>query len=215
MVSLRKPSAVPVVGVLADRRTYANLAYLLVTIPLGLGYSMALTFGVVFGTLLSVVGVGIAILFATLIGSRLLAEVERRLANAVWSVDLRRPDDVPDDTGGVLPLAKGYVDASSTWGGVGFLSVKLWLLLPAVMLLFGLATVFSLLAAPVRYPYDVEFGTVNGEPVTWTIDTLPEAALAVPVALCGLVVVLHASNAVAYVARRMAVGLLGRSRADG
>lgn len=213
MVSLRKPSAVPVVGVLADRRTYANLAYLFVTIPLGLGYSMALTFGIVFGTLLSVVGVGIAILFATLIGSRLLAEVERRLANAVWSLDLRRPDDLPDDTDGVLPLAKGYVDASSTWGGVGFLSVKLWILLPAILLLFGLATVLSLLAAPVRYPYDVEFGTVNGEPVTWTIDTLPEAALAVPVALCGLVVVLHASNAVAYVTRRMAVGLLGRGRA--
>jgi hypothetical protein len=215
MVSLRKPSAVPVVGVLADRRTYANLAYLFVTIPLGLGYSMALTFGIVFGTLLSVVGVGIAILFATLIGSRLLAEVERRLANAVWSLDLRRPDDLPDDTDGVLPLTKGYVDAPSTWGGVGFLSVKLWILLPAILLLFGLATVLSLLAAPVRYPYDVEFGTVNGEPVTWTIDTLPEAALAVPVALCGLVVVLHASNAVAYVTRRMAVGLLGRGRAGG
>lgn len=215
MVSLSKPSAVPVVGVLVDRRTYANLAYLFVTIPLGLGYSMALTFGIVFGTLFSVVGVGIAILFATLIGSRLLAEVERRLANAVWSLDLRRPDDLPDDTDGVLPLAKGYVDASSTWGGVGFLSVKLWILLPAILLLFGLATVLSLLAAPVRYPYDVEFGTVNGEPVTWTIDTLPEAALAVPVALCGLVVVLHASNAVAYVARRMAVGLLGPGRADG
>ena len=215
MVSLHEPSAVPVVGVLVDRRTYANLAYLLVTIPLGLGYSMALTVGVVFGTLLSVVGVGVAILFATLIGSRLLAEVERRLANALWSLDIPRPDDVPTDTDGVVPLAKGYVDASSTWGGVGFLSLKLWILLPAVVLFFGLTTALSLLAAPLRYPYDVEFGTVNGEPVTWTITTLPEAALAVPVALCGLVVVLHASNAVAYVARRMAIGLLGRGRADG
>ncbi len=215
MVSLREPSSVPVVGVVADRRTYANLAYLLVAAPLGIVYSMTLTFGIVFGTLLSVVGVGVAVLFATLIGSRLLAEVERRLANAVWSLDLRRPDDVPDDADGMLALVKGYVDASSTWAGLGFLSLKLWIAVLAVFLLIGLTTVLSLVAAPIRYPYDVEFGTVNGEPVTWTIDTLPEAALAVPVALCGLVVVLHASNAVAYVARRMAVGLLGRGRTDG
>ncbi|MFC5279636.1 sensor domain-containing protein [Halorubrum rubrum] len=215
MVSLRKPSAVPVVGVVADRRTYANLAYLLVSAPLGIAYSMLLTFGVVFGTLLSVVAVGVGVLFATLIGSRLLAGIERRLANAAWSLDLRRPDDVPDDADGLLPLAKGYVDASSTWRGLGFLSLKVWIAVPAVFLLFGIATVLSLVAAPVRYPYTVEFGTVNGDPVTWTIDTLPEAALAVPVALCGLLVVLHASNAVAYVARRMAIGLLGRRRDGG
>jgi hypothetical protein len=214
MVSLREPSSVPVVGVVADRRTYANLAYLLVSVPLGIAYSMLLTFGIVFGTLLSVVGVGVAVLFATLIGSRLLAGIERRLANAAWSLDLRTPDDVPDDADGLLPLAKGYVDASSTWGGLGFLSLKLWIAVPAVFLLFGIATVLSLVAAPVRYPYTVEFGTVNGEPVTWAIDTLPEAAMAVPVALCGLLAVLHASNAVAYVARRMAVGLLGRGRGD-
>lgn len=215
MVSLREPSTLPVVGVVATRRTYANLGYLLVAAPLGIVYSMLLSFGIVFGTLLSVVGVGVAILFVTLIGSRILAEIERRLANAVWSLDLRRPADVPEDADGVLPLAKGYVDASSTWAGLGFLSLKLWISVLAVFLLFGIATVLSLVAAPVRYPYDVAFGTVNGEPVTWTIDTLPEAALAVPIAICGLVVVLHASNAVAYVARRMAVGLLGRGRADG
>jgi hypothetical protein len=210
MVSLREPSAVPVVGVVAARRTYANLAYLLVGAPLGIAYSMLLTSGIVFGTLLSVVGVGVAVLLATLVASRLLAGIERRLANAAWSLDLRPPDDVPADTDGTLRLAKGYVDAPSTWRGLGFLSLKVWIVVPAAFLLFGIGTALSLVAAPIRYPYTIEFGTVNGEPVTWTIDTLPEAALAVPVALCGLVVVLHASNAVAYAARRMAVGLLGR-----
>mgnify|MGYP002763231810 CR=1 FL=1 len=114
MVSLRKPSAVPVVGVLADRRTYANLAYLLVTIPLGLGYSMALTFWVVFGTLLSVVGVGIAILFATLIGSWLLAGVERRLANSVAPlVNARNSSAASVKSSSTRSPVSGFVNAMS------------------------------------------------------------------------------------------------------
>ena len=71
MVSIGSPSALPVVGVLADGRTYRHLLYLLLAIPLGFAYSALFSFGLVFGIVLSVVLVGVVLLLATLIGARI------------------------------------------------------------------------------------------------------------------------------------------------
>ena len=67
----------------------------------------------------------------------------------------------------------------------------------------------SVLTAPVRYPIEVEFVTIDDEAITWTIDTLPEAILAVPVGLFVAIVPLYVVNAFAYVCERIAEALLG------
>jgi hypothetical protein len=214
MVSLRQPSALPVVGVIADGRTYRHLLYLLLAVPLGFVYSTLFTFGVAVGVALSVVLVGFVVLLATLMGARLAAGFERRLANALLGTYLLRPDDLADADGALGGVRK-YTDARSTWAGLGFLSLKLWVSVLAFVPLFLLASALSLVAAPLRYPYTAEFGEVNGEPVTWAIETLPEAVVALALGVVGVLIALHVANLVAYVARRMAVALLGRPEPSG
>ncbi|WP_144920000.1 sensor domain-containing protein [Halorubrum salsamenti] len=214
MASLRSPSTLPVVGVLVDGRTYRHLLYLLLAIPLGFLYSMLFSFGFVFGLVLSVVLVGLVILFATLLGARIAAGFERWLANRLLGTDLDRYDDVPADADGAVAGVRKYVDAASTWRGVGFLSLKFFVTALAFVPLVALANGLSLIFAPLRYPYVADFGESNGEPVTWAIDALPEALLAAAVGVVAVLVALHVTNLLAYVCRQMATALLGEPRAD-
>jgi hypothetical protein len=213
MVSLRSPSTLPVVGVLVDGRTYRHLLYLLLAIPLGFVYSALFSFGFVFGVVLSVALVGLVILVATLLGARIAAGFERWLANRLLGTNLDRYDDVPDDAGGALAGVRKYVDAASTWRGVGFLSLKFFVTALAFVPLVALTNGLPLILAPLRYPYVADFGESNGEPVTWAIETLPEALLAVPIGIVGVLVALHVTNLVAYVCRQMATALLGEPMA--
>jgi len=206
-LSRRSLAGLPVVGACFERRTYANVAYLIVGVPLGVLYSIVFGLGITVGALSSIVGVGVALLAAVLFGSRLVADLERRLANAVWSVDLQRPTDVGDPAGSVAIL-RAYVDAPSTWRGLGFLSMRVWLAPLAAIVLVVLANAIAVATVPLRYPATVTFGELNGEPVTWAIDTAPEAVLAVPAGLASVVVAGHAANGVGHVARRMALALL-------
>ena len=197
MVSLRSPSAIPVVGVLVDGRTYVHLLYLLIAIPLGAVYSSLFSFGFAFGIAFSVVLVGLVILLATLVAARLAAGVERWLANRLLGTELTRYDDLADDPPGALAGVRKYVEAASTWRAVGFISLKFFVTVFAIIPLFALANGLSLLSAPIRYPYVATFGESNGEPITWAIGTLPESLLAVSVGLVGVLVALHVTNLVA------------------
>ena len=214
MVSLRPLAALPVVGVLVDGRTYRHLLYLLLAIPLGFVYWTLASFGLAFGLVLSVVLVGVVILLVTLIGARIAAGFERWLANQLLGTDLDRYDDVPDDASGAVAGVRKYVDAASTWRGVGFLSLKFFVTPLAFLLLVVLANGLSLTLSPLRYPYVANFGESNGEPVTWAIDTLPEALIATAIGVVGVLVALHVTNLVAYVCRQMAAALLGEPTAD-
>ncbi|AZQ13978.1 sensor domain-containing protein [Halorubrum sp. PV6] len=213
MVSLRSPSAIPVVGVLVDGRTYVHLLYLLIAIPLGAVYSSLFSFGFAFGIAFSVVLVGLVILLATLVAARLAAGVERWLANRLLGTDLTRYDDLADDPPGALAGVRKYVEAASTWRAVGFISLKFFVTVFAIIPLFALANGLSLLSAPIRYPYVATFGESNGEPITWAIGTLPESLLAVSVGFVGVLVALHVTNLVAYASRQMAIALLGEPAA--
>ena len=219
MVSLRPLAALPVVGVVADGRTYRHLLYLLIAVPLGFLYSGIGSVALVFGVLLSVVVVGVGLLIAAVVGSRLVAGLERWLANRLLGTDLVAPDDLPaaadDRDAGAAATVRAYLSAPSTWRGLGFLSLKFWVTAAAVAPLAVLANALSLVAAPVRYPYAPQFGEVNGEPAVWAIDTAPEAALAAGVGIVGLLVGLHLTNLFAGGARLMAVALLGDEASDG
>ena len=209
--SERGYSVVGLVGVVAERQTYKNLCYLAMAFPLGLVYSLVFFVGFGFGTILSALGIGVLLLVGTVIGSRLLARFERWLANALLSVDLETADDVRSSSSGLLTTMRRYFDAPSTWRGLGFLMVKFWFGFVAIVLLFVFITALSFLTVPFRYPHTEELFRINDEPITWTIDTLPEAALAVVLGVGLALAFFHLSNAFAYVAGRIAVALLDDS----
>jgi len=79
------------------------------------------------------------------------------------------------------------------------------------MLAYGLVQGLTLLSAGVRRPLDVSFGEVNGDPVIWTIETVPETALAMGTGAGLVLLVMHLANGFGYVAERMALALLGDS----
>lgn len=77
------------------------------------------------------------------------------------------------------------------------------------MLVVFLWNAVELASAPLRYPFAVEFGTLNDRPVVWTVTTLPAAAVAAPVGVVLGLVFLHAANGFARVSERIATALLG------
>jgi hypothetical protein len=215
MVFLRPLAALPVVGVVADGRTYRRLLYLLIAVPLWVVYSGFVTFALAFGLVFSVVLVGVGVLIGAVVASRIAAGLERWLANRLLGTDLVAPDDLQapatDGSAGAVATVRAYLSAPSTWRGLGFVSLKFWVTVLALAPLVVLARSLALVGAPVRYPYAPQFGEVNGEPAVWAIDTAPEAALATGVGVVGLLVGLHLTNLIAGGARLMAVALLGES----
>ncbi|APX95373.1 sensor domain-containing protein [Natronorubrum daqingense] len=197
-----------VFGIVLEAQTYKNVVYLFLAFPLGFMYAMFVWFGFIFGLVLSVFVVGFGILLATVFGTRLLARFERWLANALLSLELRSPSDRPR-SGGIWETTKGMIDAPSTWRNLGFMTLKFWFGFVGFLLVAFLVSSIELLFTPLRYPTAVEFGTVNDQPIVWTIETLPEALVAVPVGALAALVLLHVSNGVAYVAKRKAIALLG------
>lgn len=190
------------VGVAGEGQTYRNLCYLLLAIPIGIGYQFGLTLGFLGGLVFSVVLVGIPILLVTIVGARYLAELERLLANWLLTTDIRRPAERPtiaDD--GLVATLQGLVLSESTWKGIGFLVLKSFL---AVVVLFfliiaGFASLVLLLA-PLS-----ESATVFG----WEIETLAESLLAVPMGVVLALVTLHVLNGIAGITETLAVALLG------
>lgn len=204
-------TASDVFGVAIDPQTYTNLVYILLAFPLGVAYYMVLTIGFGFGAILSVFLIGIGILIATVACVRLVAGFERWLANTLLGTALERSSDVHSSEGSLWATGKAYLDAPSTWRGLGFVLIKFWIGILAVMLLILLFMAITLITSLLRYPYEAEIVTVNDQPITWTIASLPEAALATVIGLVLGLVFLHLTNAFAYVSRQMAFALLGES----
>ena len=194
-------------GVVIDPQSYRNLAYLVLAFPLGLAYFVALTVGLAVGAGLAVLLVGIPILLAVVLGSRVLAAFERTLANALLEVDILRPMDVRSSQDvGFWPALKSYLAAGSTWRGLAFCYLKFWLGIVAFVLVVTLVAVsLSLLSAPLHY----DVPTVGPVVFGWEIDTLGEAVLAVPIGAALAVASLHVLNAVARAFGLIARALLG------
>lgn len=189
-------------------RTYRVLAYLLVSIPLALVYWMVLGMGLMVGLVLTVVLVGIPILVGMIVLTRGFASLERWLANRLLALDLERPDDVRE-ADGPLGSVRAYLDAPSTWRDLAFVTLRFWVALVAVLIVAVGVQALQLVSTLVVRPTTVTFGEINGEPVTWTVNSTPEAVLAAIAGGMLVLVVAHLLGGVGYVVARMAEGLLG------
>lgn len=210
VIPYESPSDITLTALVApviDPQTYKHLVYFVLAFPLGVMYSFGLGLGLLVDVGLSILGIGIGILFALVAVSRGLAAFERWLANRLLNVSLTAPP--ADSSGeGLRETIRAYLATETTWRGLAFLMLKLWVGIIGVVMLFAVATVVSMLSAIVRLPHTVEFGEVNGEPVVWTVQTVPEAALAALLGGITGLFILHLITAFGYAARRFAEALL-------
>lgn len=196
------------VGVVAEAQTYRNLLYLLLAFPLGLVYFVVLVFGFAAGVGLAVLGIGLGILFGTLLAARLLASFERWLANALLDTNIVDPHDV-DQATGLAETVKAYLRAPSTWKSVGFVFLKFWVgVVSFVLLVSFLGVAVELLVLPL-FPGGAFNTQVGGFVVAEAFDTTTQRALAVPAGAVLAVVALNLLNAFARVNASMATSLLG------
>lgn len=186
-----------VVGVVAQRQSYRNILYLVLAFVLTQVYMILLVFAVV-GSVFTIVGIGVVVLFGALVGSRLLAEFERQLANALLGTDIKQPPAV--ETGeGAWRTAVAYATDHATWRGIGFLALKFWLGIVSFVIVFvGFVLVLALLL-PVG----------EAEVFGWTIDSTAESLAAIPVGVVLLFAFFHLCNAVASLSGTAATALLG------
>jgi hypothetical protein len=196
-----------VLAPVVDIQTYKNLVYLLLALPLGVTYSLILGFGFILGVGLSLVAVGVVILLAMLPVVRGFASFERWLTDRLLGLTVAKPENATSEEG-IRAATRTRLEAESTWRGLGFLTLKFWLGVVGLLLLFAFATAVSMMSSIPRRPHDVEFGEVNGDPVVWTVETLPEAVLATVAGVAVTVFLVHLTNGFGYVARRMAQSLL-------
>jgi hypothetical protein len=210
VIPRESPSDITLTALLApviDPQTYKHFLYFVLAFPLGFMYSFGLGLGLLVGVGLSILGIGIGILLALVVVSRGLAAFERWLANRLLNVSLTAPP-AGNSGDGLRETIRAYLATETTWRGLAFLMLKLWVGIIGVVMLFAVATVVSMLSAIVRLPHTVEFGEVNGEPVVWTVQTVPEAALAALLGGIAGLFILHLVNAFGYAARRFAEALL-------
>jgi len=204
-----RSSVANIVGVVADGQTYKNLLYLLLAFPLGMAYYIILMVGFTVGLGLSVLVVGLGILLATVIGLRYLASFERGLANTLLGTKIHKPDDVEKASEGIVGTAKAYLQASSTWRGLGFVALKFPIgLLSFVLLVTFLGTGLELLLIPL-FPGGVFNVQIAGWVVAESIETTTEQAIAVPTGAFLVLFAVHILNAFARANASIASSLLG------
>jgi hypothetical protein len=193
-------------GILAWPRTYLNLIYLLIGFPLGLAYFVFYVVGGSLGAGLSILGIGLVILFLLILAAWALALFERVLANALLGAEVPPPGPTAIEEGG-WPWVKSVVGNPVTWKGLVFQLLKFPLGLASwIVTIVVLAVVGGFIAAPLI----VEFGgTIQIDP--WFVaDTQREAWIATALGLAAVIPALHLLNGLAYVWALFARVMLGR-----
>lgn len=141
-------------------RTYANAIYLLIALPLGIGYFVALIVGFAVGLALAITLIGVPILLATVALVSSFAGLERSQARSF--VGLEMPRSVREAFGSGASLwvwARGYVSRAVFWKSLTYLFLKLpWGIVSFTFTVTLAALGIALLAAPLY---------VGDLPVSW------------------------------------------------
>lgn len=197
---------VSAVSVLVDGQAYKALAYLLLSFPLGMAYFVAVTVGLSLGVGLAVLGIGIPILFSTLLAVRTVVRFERWRLQAFLGVDVSTPEPVSRE-GGILRRTRLALGDEENWRSVGYLVFTFGHGIAGFTLVVtGLALSAALLSAPLTYD-STAVGLNLG---FWEPATLLDGVLLAPLGVVALVLTLHACIRLAGVAPRVAK-MLGSS----
>lgn len=185
--------------VLTHGRTYLNLLYLALSLPLAGLYFVVLFACAVAGAILSIVGIGLLILLGGLAAAWGFGMLERELAISLLGLELPPPPPLPP--GSPWQRLRAHLARAETWKGLAYLMLKL----P-----FGLFTytLGGLLVLPaLRLVFELIGDLLPGRGLFAVLPDLVGAAFGFAL----LVASLHASNFLAGLWGRIAVAILGPS----
>ena len=194
-----------------EPRTYRSLIYLLLSFPVGIGYSGFLAAGLTAGVALTVAVfgalIGVPLLVGMLYAWRALAQLERWLVRILLDADIPPPYRALPAAGRRARLRARLLDRA-TWKDllylVGHFPLSVvWFAVSTMLLLLTLL----LLGAPLYYGV-LPAGAL--ELPGWGIDTLPEALALVPFGIATGLALVHAANGMAGLHRAFAGATLGR-----
>lgn len=188
-------------------RTYGSLIYLWLAFPLGLVYFVGLTVGFAAGVPLTLVWVGLLLLFLTFTGAWFAEGLERQLAiHLLGAAVPPRLDRSRPISGTRFRELRAVGSSAALWKGLVFLFLKFPLgLVGWVVSLVALIVPIAFIAAP----FAILFGDGQIDFGFWEPTTFFGA---LPLAFAGalaLILSLHLHNALAQVWARLAEILLG------
>lgn len=198
-------------------RTYTNLLFLSLALPLGLVYFIFLAVGLTLGFGLTIIWVGLPILALVFAGSWGMSALERRLAIGLLGADVPPMAPAPSaQTLGFWQRLRTFLSNPVTWKGMGYLLIKLPLgIVTFVALVTSVSVSTGLMLVPVLWPFadmsfDFDIDGVFMEPATF------DGALFI--GLVGVVfflVSLNLLNGLALIWRQLATLMLGSPRHTG
>ncbi|HKI86022.1 MAG TPA: sensor domain-containing protein [Thermoanaerobaculia bacterium] len=198
-------------GVLADRRTYLGLVYLLLAFPLGVAYFVFLASGISLGVGLFILWIGAALLLGVIGASFGFSLFERLQATWLLDAELGPTWQRPIDNLGFWARVKAMLANRLTWTGMLFQLLKFPLGLASfVFLVVTLSVSGVLVAAPFYYAWSPpSFGWGVH---FWQADTLPRALVCSLLGAVLLIGTLHAVKGLAFLWRKWAGLMLGRQQ---
>lgn len=191
-------------------RTYGSLIYLWLGFPLGLVWFIGLTVGLSAGIPLTLVWVGLLVLFLTFAGAWLAQGLERQLAMRLLGAKVpSRLDEASVPVGRRFARARAIAASPALWKGLFFLILRFPLGLAGwVFSLVALVVPISFLLAPFALLVD-EIDAVQFRIGWWGPETFFEALPLSVVGLVALFISLHLHNALGWAWARLAEWLLG------
>ncbi len=198
-------------GVLADRRAYLGLVYLLLTFPLGLAYFVFLITGVSLGLGLFILWIGAILLLGVIAGSFALSLFERMQATWLLDADLGPTWQYPIENLGFWARIKALLANRVTWTGMLFQFLKFPLGLACFVFL---VVIFSLSGALLATPFYYTWAppTFGWGVNAWQADTLLRALGCSLVGAVLFIGALHAVKGLAFLWRKWAALMLGRKQ---
>jgi hypothetical protein len=190
-------------GALANKQTYLNILYLLLSFPLGIFYFIVLITGLSLGFGLAIIGIGILILLVMFLIMRGFAAWERQLSVWLLGTFIAPPDPRPEPLKHPLIALKKYITDSYTWKSLAYFLVKFPLAIASfVITVFIVSFSLALISAPLLYRHaPVHF-------FMWRVDRAEEALLCLAVGFIFALVSVHVLNGVAVVHRALASAML-------
>lgn len=186
-------------------QTWANIAYLVLAFPLGLGYFVALVTVIATGGGMAITLVGIPLLIGAMYAWPWVAEADRMLANALLGSKIPPLTFRKPERHGLWPSIRARLMSPATWLSLFYLFLRFPQGVAALVALsVALLAPAALVGLPAYYWIGEGPEMFDGR----HIDTFPEAIV---LAAAGLVLTFagfHVLNALAFVSKKMTEALL-------
>jgi signal transduction histidine kinase len=202
-----------------EARTWRELAYLLLNLPMGIiGFVWAVT-TLALGAGLLITFVGLPVLVLALVGCRAIGYAERSRARSMLWLDVEEPGPVRTKGRGFFPWLGGQLGSGVNWRHAIYCLLHLpWGVFTFSVTISLFTYGWGLLTYPLwRWVFPVYFGEqglqVYGDGHHgWWLHTAPDMVLCVVLGLLLVLLLPWAVRGMAHVDRMLVAGLLGPSR---